>query len=450
MKKSLVTVALAMTGLLVLGACGSKDDGAKGSDTPKANTSESSGAAKESTPAGSEGVATNTAPAGGPDKLADTTIKILAPSYADSSEGDWKKIITAFNAKYPNVKVELQIEAWEGFSSKVQAKIQAKDLPDILNDNNFGAATDGLLYPITEVMSEETLKSIEPSLLKNGLGTDGTQWAAPDIATSRLLMYNTDLFKKAGISAAPKTWDEMNEAAKKIAALGDVYGYGMPLGKEEAQAEATVWLWGAGGTWVDGDKLKADTPQAVEAFKQMKKMLDDKLTQPNANAANRAGAWDLFNQGKVGMVVAHSGAAQVVREKFPNIKYDLTGIPSKDGKPVSYGVTDFIVAFNNHDDARKAATKAFLDMMYTDALYTDWYKGTGLLPVTTKTIEKASTEDTQNKQFYDALKIVQFTPAGNPQWSALQSALQTTTGKLASESPEQVLKEIDAQVAAGG
>jgi len=31
----------------------------------------------------------------------------------------------------------LQIEGWDDFSSKVQARIQAKDYPDILNDNAF-------------------------------------------------------------------------------------------------------------------------------------------------------------------------------------------------------------------------------------------------------------------------------------------------------------------------
>ena len=34
---------------------------------------------------------------------------------------------------------------------------------------------------------------------------DGTQWAAPDIASARLLAYNTDLFKKAGLTNADGT-----------------------------------------------------------------------------------------------------------------------------------------------------------------------------------------------------------------------------------------------------
>lgn len=40
----------------------------------------------------------------------ETTISILAPSYADSSKSDWEKTIAEFNKTYPKVEVKLQIE----------------------------------------------------------------------------------------------------------------------------------------------------------------------------------------------------------------------------------------------------------------------------------------------------------------------------------------------------
>lgn len=375
-----------------------------------------------------------------------TTIKILAPSYADSSKADWEKIITEFNKKQPNVKVELQIEAWDNFTDKVKARIQAKDYPDILNDNAFASeATAGLLYPISEVMSPATVSAIEPALLKNGVGVDGTQWAAPDIASARMMAYNTDLFKKAGITAAPKTWAELEADAAKLKKSG-VSGYGMPLGTEEAQVESSLWLWGAGGDWPINGKLVANQPKAVEAFTEMKKLIDAGGTQPDPGATNRQAVADLFNNGKLGMYVTHSGLMGVTRSDFPNIKYDLAPIPSKDGTPVAFGVTDFILAFNNQDANRKEATKQFLDLMYSDAMYEGWYKGTGLLPVTTSMINAAKTSDTANAKFYEALAYVQFNPVSNPQWDALQGALQGSAGKIQTESPEKVLTDIQAQV----
>lgn len=131
----------------------------------------------------------------------------------------------------------------------VSARIQANDYPDILNDNAFAASAEaGILYPIDEVVSAGTLAAIEPSLPANGQSADGTQWAAPDIASARMMAYNVDLFEQAGIAAAPKSWAELEEASAKIAALGgDIKAYGMPLGNEEAQVESSLWLWGPAG-----------------------------------------------------------------------------------------------------------------------------------------------------------------------------------------------------------
>ncbi|HSO70225.1 MAG TPA: extracellular solute-binding protein [Arachnia sp.] len=377
----------------------------------------------------------------------ETTIKVLAPSYSDTSKADWDAVIAAFNETYPDVTVELQIEGWDGFSDKVSARIQANDYPDILNDNAFAASAEaGILYPIDEVMSAETLASIEPSLLANGMGTDGTQWAAPDIATARMMAYNVDLFEQAGIAEPPKTWAELEEASAKLVALGgDVRGYGMPLGREEAQVESSLWLWGAGGDWADGDALKADTPEAVEAFGQMKKMFEAGYTQANLED-NRIDVADLFQAGKLGMMMAHSAIVSDAQAKGINVA--LAPIPAKEGGDgVALGVTDFIVAFDNGDEDRKAATAAFLDVLYSDELYEGWYKGTGLLPVTTSMIEKGQAEsDEIGAAFLEALSIVQFLPVGNPTWDALQTALQGSAYKVGTGDPAEVLSEIQAQV----
>ena len=146
MKQLLKFSALAVAGALALSACGV--------DTPA--LPETGDSAKPADSGAPVDPATLT-----------TEISVLAPSYMKSSKSDWEAVIAKFNETYPNVKVKLVIEGWDDFPSKVQARIQAGDLPDILNDNNFASAAAGqLLYPIDEVLSAETLASIEPALLK--------------------------------------------------------------------------------------------------------------------------------------------------------------------------------------------------------------------------------------------------------------------------------------------
>lgn len=378
-----------------------------------------------------------------------TTIKILAPSYADSTKTDWEAIIAKFNETHPDVKVELQVEGWDDFTSKVQARIQAKDMPDILNDNAFAASADGgLLYPIDEVMSPETLESIEPALLANGQGADGTQWAAPDVASVRELTYNTKILADAGVTAPPTTWAELEDACTKIKSkFPDVYPYGMPLGKEEAQVEASLFVWGAGANWVDGENLVANSDGIKEGFTEMKKLIDMGCTQPNAGESNRQDVVDLFDNGKVAMYNGHSGLFSNTPD---SVKYDTAPVFSKNGDPVAVGVTDFIVAFDNGDEARKAAVKDFLDLFYSDDMYVKWYAPSGLLPVTSSVIKtESAAADPLLKKYYADMPNVKFLPVGNPQWDVLQGALQSSAGKTASEDVDAVLDGIQAEFEAG-
>lgn len=385
----------------------------------------------------------------GGDAAGSTTIKILAPSYADSTKTDWEAIITEFNKTHPDVKVELQIEGWDDFTSKVQARIQAKDMPDILNDNAFAASADGgLLYPIDEVISDDVLNTIEPALLKNGEGADGTKWAAPDVASVRELTYNTQILADSGVASPPTTWAELEDACAKIKAkFPDIYPYGMPLGKEEAQVESSLFVWGAGANWVDGDNLTATSDGVKEGFAEMKKLIDQGCTQPNAGSTNRQDVVDLFDNGKVAMYNGHSG----LFSKTPDtIKYDTAPVFSKNGDPVVVGVTDFILAFDNGDEARKAATKDFLDLFYSDAMYKNWFKPSGLLPVTQNIIkEESAGADPLLAKYYADLPKVKFLPVGNPQWDVLQGALQSSAGKIASGDVDTVLEGVQAEFEAG-
>ena len=200
--------------------------------------------------------------------------------------GTFEAIGRSFQAANPDVQVALEVQSWDNINDVVRTKVQANQAPDILNiDAYSGFAQDDLLYPATEIASPETIADLQPSFVQNAT-LDGTQQAMPLIASTRTLFYNTDLFAQAGIAAPPKTWAELQAAAEKIQALGlpDTYGYGMPLGSEEAQAETSIWTFGAGGSWGDAPTLTIDTPQNLEGLQAMRQLIDAKATQPDPGA----------------------------------------------------------------------------------------------------------------------------------------------------------------------
>jgi multiple sugar transport system substrate-binding protein len=370
-----------------------------------------------------------------------TTLDLLVPTYSDNTKGLWQEIIKDFEAENQDIDVRLEVQSWDNINDVVRTKVQSNDAPDILNIDAFaGFASDDLLYPAEDVLSEETRADFQDSFVQNA-SIGGTQYGLPLIASARSLFINTDLTEKAGITAPPKTWDELLANSKKISAQGGgVHGYGMPLGNEEAQAETSIWAFGNGSDWGDSEQLTIDAPENVEAVEFMQKMVDEKATQPDAGATDRTPLINVFVQGKIGYIEALPPTVTQIEEENPDLNYELAPIPTKDGSSVTLGVADHLMAFKNEGD-KQDAIRTFLDYFYSTDVYSKFVTTENFLPVTQSAAEQMN--DPNMEVFLEALPDAKFYPSTNPGWSAAQGAFQSLIGQIAQgKDPKAVLSEI--------
>jgi len=376
-----------------------------------------------------------------------TTIDLLVPSYSDATQGLWEDVIKGFEAENTDIKVKLEVQSWDNLETVIATKIQAGEAPDIYNGGPFaGFAADELLYPAEDVVSPETYSDFQDSFLANA-EVDGTAYALPLIASARALFVNNALLEQAGVEA-PTNWDELLDAATKVSALGGgVAGYGMPLGSEEAQAEAAVWLWGGGGTFGDASTITIDDPSNLPGAEQIKKMIDAGATQADPGSTDRSPLMDIFIQGKIGMQVGLPPTVGQIEENNPDLDYSIVPIPTQDGSPMTVGVMDQLMAFQNDGDKQDAITK-FLDYYYTSDVYVPWVQAEGFLPVTKSGAEALGGEEAL-KPFLDVLPDAQFYPSTNPGWSAADSAFKALFGQIQTKPAQEVLTEVQAQADAG-
>jgi multiple sugar transport system substrate-binding protein len=381
----------------------------------------------------------------------DTTLTLLVPSYSDNTKSLWEDVIAGFEKKNPSYKVELEVQSWDNLNDVVTTQIQAGKAPDIMNGGPFaGFAADELLYPIKDVTSPDTLADFQESFVEASSVGD-VQYGAPLIASARALFVNNALLSQAGVSKAPATWDELLDAAVKVSALGNgIAGYGMPLGSEEAQAETAAWFFGGGGTFGDASKIEIDgVPENLEAATFMQKMITSGATQADAGSTDRSPLMDIFVQGKIGMQIGLPPTVGQIAEGNPELDYSVVPIPTKDGKPVTLGVADHLMAFDNGDDDKKKAITAFFDYFYTADVYTKWVKAEGFLPTTVSGSEALSGEESL-KPFLDLLPNAEFYPSTNPKWDATNAALKSLMGQIAQgKEPATVLKDVQTAADAG-
>jgi len=155
--------------------------------------------------------------------------------------------IKRFQARYPNVKVEVQwkpLGEWGEYISGFLNQVASGDVPDIYEvaiEGFSSVASRNVFTPLDDIIAKDDsakslLADLDPNILKGmSYATGGKLYFFPTNWNNVVVFYNKDMFDAAGIPY-PKsswTWDEFLAASQKLTkrdASGQVsqYGYFVP------------------------------------------------------------------------------------------------------------------------------------------------------------------------------------------------------------------------------
>jgi multiple sugar transport system substrate-binding protein len=346
-------------------------------------------------------------------------IRFVAAEYSTETKPLLEKLVKEFELNNPLIDVELQVANWDILDGIYTTMISKDQPPDLLNTNVYAHfAKDGLLNNLSEIISPELAGKLFPNLMEMDR-MNGTQYAIPYVASTRLLYYNKELFKAAGITSPPATWSELKMAAQKIKKTGTAAGFGVDLTDNETQAYLSYFFYGAGGAWVKDGKWAINSPENIEGLSFLKDMFNKGLTDPEPTVTTRDEKQRILGDGKLAMMISGNYFTSVVPKEFPNLKWGVGPIPVKDGTPpISFGVHDVLVSFRT-DHTNKEAISKFLDYLYDDSAYEEMIVREGFLPVTTSVGNKLSNVDAVMKSNLESLRKAKFYPIQEPSWQSI-------------------------------
>ncbi|MGW0392312.1 extracellular solute-binding protein [Streptomyces sp. NPDC003042] len=389
----------------------------------------------------------------------EVTLRVVAADYGDnpqnSSASYWKALADGFEKDNPGVHVEVSVYSWSEVDAKVAEMVKAGKAPDIAQ---IGAYADyaeaGQLYTTDELLSVKTEADFLGPLADAGK-VKRVQYGMPFVASTRLLFYNEKLLGDAGVipkdaktsSWQPKSWAELEAAAKKLKGAGVRTPFALPLGREEAQAESMMWMLSGGGGYTDIEENYAiDSPENVKTFEFLRdKMVGQGLTGPvEPGKLDRQAAFDAFTRGEVGMLNGHPTLLKQAAGK--GVKFGMVTMPTADGTDHStMGVADWVMAFKN---GHKKESGKFLDHLYAEKNVTAFTTMYDLLPATTSGYRamEASTgaSATQLKTFLTALPTARLYPVGKKSWAGVSEDVKGNIGQVVQPGgqPAKVLEEI--------
>ncbi|WP_181482185.1 MULTISPECIES: sugar ABC transporter substrate-binding protein [Tepidibacillus] len=147
------------------------------------------------------------------------------------------KIAEEFKNQNPNIDVKVQAIPWDQAHDKLLTAVASKSGPDVVQMGTtwipeFAFANALMdLKPYMNQYPEFNENNFYPGSVETAKYEDkvvGVPW----YIDTRVLYYRTDLLKQVGYNEAPKTWDELKDAAKKLSQRGN-NKYGISIDTKE-------------------------------------------------------------------------------------------------------------------------------------------------------------------------------------------------------------------------
>jgi raffinose/stachyose/melibiose transport system substrate-binding protein len=193
-----------------------------------------------------------------------------------------KWLVDTFNQRHQGaIHVDLNTIDDDDYHQKVSLVLKGSNPPDVFFSWEGGwaqlMADSGFAAPLDAYFEKYHWASqLSPAAMK--LSTfGGHQWFLPYYMSASVVWYNTELFKKYGLQP-PTTWAELDHVATVLKSHGVAPFLLANQQQWEAQFDWTAYFVNKYGVPVYQDllahKIAWTDPRVVDAFAQMKKMVD--------------------------------------------------------------------------------------------------------------------------------------------------------------------------------
>ena len=308
------TATLALAGLTLLGGC--KREEKQPAEAPKAGASE-------------------------PAKAGAATTEVTLQLFGDPAEvGGYRQLITAFEAKNPDVKVRLvPIGKQKDHMAKLTTAFSGGTPPDLflLNYRRFGQfAAKGVLEPLGPRLEKSTVlkeRDLYPQAVE-AFRFNGTLECIPQNVSSLVVYWNRGLFQRLGVPP-PKpdwTWDDFRKTAQALTrdengdGRMDVHG----LAFEPTLSRLAPFIWQAGGEVVNDVKnptqlelLNASSLEALRFVLRLQRVFKVTPTLEEAKSENHEAR---FAAGRLGMLLNSRRLVPTLRD-VPDLDWDVAPLP---------------------------------------------------------------------------------------------------------------------------
>lgn len=350
-----------------------------------------------------------------------------------------KETLNAINKQFEaqtGVRVHVQVQPWDGISTKLTTALSTSRPPDVVDIGNTKiadfAASGGLL-DITEhekmlSQGKRWLKGLrEPAIYKDKL------YAVPAFAASRVVIYNKRIWSSAGITNQPTTFTQL------ISALNTI----KQAHKNEADFSAMYlpgqnwfagmqFVWDCGGSLASFNGMQwhssAISKKTLQGLKKWADFQNAFSTEASRSAEiNNPDQAQILAQQKASAVLTNSAAVTKAISINPSLSrkdFATFPMPSVNGKGIQPSVlagSDWAIPSRS---SNVALALKWIRIAASPLIQRKWIvEHDGWLPNSIDLLDEylhSRDLDEVQKGFFETARVSQSTPAA-PGWSTIEA-----------------------------
>jgi putative chitobiose transport system substrate-binding protein len=309
------------------------------------------------------------------------------------------ELIGKFERENPGVKVRWVDIPWEAMESKILTAVSAKTAPDVVNLNpGFASqlAARNAWLDLSDRVPPETKAQYLPKIWQAST-LNGKSFGFPWYLTTRISIYNQDLFKQAGIEKPPQTYVELAKLAAQIQEKDGKYAFFVTFvpGDSGEVLESLVQM---GVQLVDSQgKAAFNTPAGVAAFQYWIDLYQKKLLPPEVTTQGHRHAIELYQAGETALLASGAEFVKTIENNAPTIAKVSAASPQITGETGKKNVAVMNLVIPRDTDKPEAAVKFALFVTNTENQLA-FARAANVLPSTVAGVQQYIEELDQKKQ----------------------------------------------------
>lgn len=293
------------------------------------------------------------------------------------------QMIEAFQEKNPNIKVNLEMIAYNTGPEKINVAIATNTKPDLTYDfpgRIIDYGRQGVLVPLNDMFPEDVKKDIEPRILEFCSYEDNI-YMYPSTTTPFLLGFNKTLFEEIGaldllpLDRPERQWT-VEEYEKALQAVkekaSDVYPAVFYCKNQGGDPSTRFLIMNIGNTDMinkDHTSFLLNSEGGVKGMQWVMDKYKEGLFAPGAEAYVSNDAIDMYLQGKAASTIIYSPVLQSIfaSKKIAEFEEVFLPWPTQPGEDPKIEVSVYgQCVFDNNDEDRAEAAKKLIDFINND------------------------------------------------------------------------------------